>query len=270
MYIIFLTPDNGVSLSGIIFIKTSYVDLMKIIAHRGFRREYPENTIPAFRDAFNTGSDAVELDVHFTRDKEVVVFHDFDLQRFFGSPEAIGDLDRDAIQELTFPGTEIKIPTLEEVLMEFQGREIFIELKTVMDDGTLCYSGLPEKVMKIITEVGVLDSVRVISFDPSSVARVRELSRIVETGLDVSKESLRLFSPSDLKRFLEEKHIDHLIPEYSLLNDPQFFNMGKVKLSPWTVNVPSIIIGMERYLYGVITDFPDKFVTTQQRHIAND
>src|SRR5579885_616722 len=46
------------------------------IAHRGAKRELPENTIPAFARAFERGADAIELDVHATSDGIVVVHHD--------------------------------------------------------------------------------------------------------------------------------------------------------------------------------------------------
>jgi glycerophosphoryl diester phosphodiesterase len=46
------------------------------IAHRGAKRELPENTIPAFALAFERGADAIELDVHATADGIVIVNHD--------------------------------------------------------------------------------------------------------------------------------------------------------------------------------------------------
>jgi glycerophosphoryl diester phosphodiesterase len=52
-----------------------------VIAHRGARSLAPENTLPAFRKAVALGADAVECDVHLTRDAMPVVFHDFTLER---------------------------------------------------------------------------------------------------------------------------------------------------------------------------------------------
>ncbi|MGH7617348.1 MAG: glycerophosphodiester phosphodiesterase, partial [Gemmatimonadaceae bacterium] len=48
---------------------------MERIGHRGAKRELPENTIAAFKRAFDRGADAVELDVHATNDGVVVVHH---------------------------------------------------------------------------------------------------------------------------------------------------------------------------------------------------
>lgn len=44
--------------------------------HRGARGLVPENTLPAFERALGLGVDTLELDLHFTRDQQVVVFHD--------------------------------------------------------------------------------------------------------------------------------------------------------------------------------------------------
>jgi len=48
----------------------------EIIAHRGASRERPENTLAAFNRAAELGADAVELDVHLTKDGRLVVHHD--------------------------------------------------------------------------------------------------------------------------------------------------------------------------------------------------
>ena len=50
--------------------------MTEVICHRGYSSRYPENTILAFQKAVESGADGVELDVHLTRDGEVVVIHD--------------------------------------------------------------------------------------------------------------------------------------------------------------------------------------------------
>lgn len=49
--------------------------LPDIIAHRGFRNKYPENTMGAFRGAVEAGSHAIETDLHLSRDGVVVISH---------------------------------------------------------------------------------------------------------------------------------------------------------------------------------------------------
>ncbi len=52
-----------------------------VIAHRGASAEAPENTIAAFERALAVGADALQLDVHLSRDDQPVVIHDFTLER---------------------------------------------------------------------------------------------------------------------------------------------------------------------------------------------
>lgn len=64
---------------------------MEIIAHRGASGTHPENTMPAFRQAWADGADGVELDVQRTQDGQFVVFHDDDGYRLTGNPYKIAD-----------------------------------------------------------------------------------------------------------------------------------------------------------------------------------
>lgn len=45
------------------------------IAHRGYKAEYPENTMGAFRGAVDVGAHAIETDVHLSKDNVVVIAH---------------------------------------------------------------------------------------------------------------------------------------------------------------------------------------------------
>ena len=52
-----------------------------IQAHRGASAYCPENTLVSFSKAIELGADAIELDVHLTKDGEIVVAHDERLER---------------------------------------------------------------------------------------------------------------------------------------------------------------------------------------------
>lgn len=55
--------------------------MTEIFAHRGASGYAPENTLEAFRLAMEQGADGIELDVHLTKDGEVVVIHDETIDR---------------------------------------------------------------------------------------------------------------------------------------------------------------------------------------------
>ena len=54
---------------------------MKILAHRGYSANYPENTMIAFQEAAKMAIWGVEFDVHLTKDNQLVVIHDESIDR---------------------------------------------------------------------------------------------------------------------------------------------------------------------------------------------
>lgn len=69
---------------------------MKIIAHRGGRETTTENTLGAFQNGAEL-AECIELDVWLTKDEEVVVFHDADLNRMCGNPRKVVDCRRQSL-----------------------------------------------------------------------------------------------------------------------------------------------------------------------------
>ena len=55
--------------------------MVQIFAHRGSSGTHPENTLPAFAEAVRIGADGIELDVHLTKDEQIVVIHDEEVDR---------------------------------------------------------------------------------------------------------------------------------------------------------------------------------------------
>ena len=118
----------------------------KIWAHRGASGAAPENTLAAFDLAAKVGADGIELDVHFTRDREVVVVHDNTLARVTGMNGTVEELTLAQLKKLDFSNHMAaycgeRIPTLQEVLelVKPTGMEINIELKTDCNLGGLGY-----------------------------------------------------------------------------------------------------------------------------------
>lgn len=109
---------------------------MDIIGHRGASRDRPENTLSSVREAFAQGADGAEIDVHLTRDGEVVVIHDPDTLRTCGKKLAIKETALDALRALDagawkdkkFAGE--KIPLLAEILDAVPaGKTLIVEIK---------------------------------------------------------------------------------------------------------------------------------------------
>ena len=112
----------------------------KIFAHRGSKSNRPENTLAAFSEAIKVGSDGIELDVHLTKDNQIVVIHDESIDRTTNGTGLIRDLTFKDIRQYSAGAwfdTQYKfekVPLLSEVLdllcdLKFTGI-LNIEIKT--------------------------------------------------------------------------------------------------------------------------------------------
>lgn len=85
-------------------------------AHRGlFNKEFPENSMEAFDNAIKYGY-GIELDVQFSKDEKLVVFHDDNLKRVTGDNRNVCDVEYSELKTLKLSNTEKTIPLFEDVL----------------------------------------------------------------------------------------------------------------------------------------------------------
>lgn len=118
-----------------------------LYAHRGLHsgdEKYPENSLIAFRLAKQAGY-GVELDVQFTADQQVVVFHDDTLLRMCGIDKRVDEFTYAELKELRLLNSNHYIPLLTEVLDALDGATVLCEFKTRPDffDTTLCKAAYP-------------------------------------------------------------------------------------------------------------------------------
>src|ERR1044071_1678130 len=99
----------------------------RVWARRGDSAHAPENTMLAFDLARAAGADGIELDVRFDADRNVVVFHDSELDRLTGRPGVMEQLSPAERAPLRIGGEPV--PLLAEVLSVFD-LEIDIEIKS--------------------------------------------------------------------------------------------------------------------------------------------
>lgn len=72
-----------------------------LVAHRGWRNRFPENTLIAVKGALDAGARYIEIDVQVTADGEPVLFHDDTLDRLCGQPGAIADYSFAQLQKFS-------------------------------------------------------------------------------------------------------------------------------------------------------------------------
>lgn len=153
-----------------------------LLAHRGFSGISPENTLKAFQAASLFEFDGVELDVHLTKDKEIVIIHDETTTRTslvekeveFSTVKELKELDFGAFYKYKFQKQEIM--TLEEFLDQFldQFKVINIEIKTDERE----YKGIEEKIHQLAQKYGtkLIDKVIFSSFNFNSLEKMYQLN----------------------------------------------------------------------------------------------
>lgn len=113
---------------------------VELIAHRGESGLAPENTLAAFRLAWESNADAVELDIHLSKDNRIMVIHDAGTKRTAGEnymvretgSEILRKLDVGSFKDSLYKGE--KIPFLDEVLPVIPpGKKLVIEIKSGAD-----------------------------------------------------------------------------------------------------------------------------------------
>ena len=155
-----------------------------LAAHRGWRGKYPENTMLGFRKALELDIDAIEMDVHMTKDYQIVVCHDANLAR---TTDTVGNIYHMTLDEVRAADAGIKfgeefkgekIPTLEEFLELMATRpdvKVLLELKDYPEElGDFAYASA-EVSLRLCRKYGIFgkDRLTVITFSAGMCAWLR-------------------------------------------------------------------------------------------------
>ena len=184
------------------------------IAHRGARSLAPENTLAAARAALSTGADMWELDVAVSADGELVILHDDTLERtsnatdifptaaravhtftlaelrrmdfgsWFNQKDPFGQIEEGAVtREMQAVYVAEPIPTLREALVFTRDNAWRVNVEIKDAGGTPADSDVVEKVVALITELGMPEQVIISSFNHSYLARARAANPAIQTAV---------------------------------------------------------------------------------------
>ncbi|MFE7319007.1 glycerophosphodiester phosphodiesterase [Streptomyces sp. NPDC057555] len=142
------------------------------IGHRGMMGVEPENTLRSFARAEREGVDAIELDLHLSKDGALVVMHDPDVDRTTDGSGPIAEHTLAELRELD-AGQGARIPVFEEVVDAVR-LPLQAEIKDVAAARALA---------EVVRSRDLADRVEVISFHDEALAAVRTLLPGVRTGL---------------------------------------------------------------------------------------
>lgn len=168
-------------------------------AHRGLHskdRTVPENSLPAFRAAAESGY-GIELDVQLSSDEAVVVFHDDTLDRVCGVHGRVDAFSLEELRSMRLCGTQEGIPLFTEVLETVAGRSpLIVELKTGPRNDLLC-----RKTLDILRAYDGPFCIE--SFDPRIVAWFRRNAPDIARGqLSDSPANFKEDGQSALRSFV--------------------------------------------------------------------
>ncbi len=147
---------------------------LEVIAHRGASHLAPENTLASVRLAWELGADAVEVDVHLTKDHRIVAIHDPTTLRTSGTDLAVAETHSSRLRELDvgshkhpdFAGEPI--PFLEEVLSTVPAdRRLFVEVKSGPE--------ILPILNETLTRSGKRSQIAIIGFDLPTMKAAKEI-----------------------------------------------------------------------------------------------
>ncbi len=226
-----------------------------VVAHRGYSRVAPENSMSAFQKSIEVGADVIELDVQQTSDGVIVVCHDRDLMRLAGDSRAIADTTFAELRNLDIGRrfspefTGERIATLDEVIALARGKiKLQIELKYYAKD-----HGLAEKVAELIRRHGFESQCEVSSLDYDGLMKAKRHNPQLKV---VALVTYALGDPGRLD-------VDGLSVNTSVLSDRLIRaarSRGKL-LYAWTVDDPRAMVKLiERGVGGLVTNVPEELI----------
>ena len=216
---------------------------MKRIAHRGLSKEYPENTLLAFKKAIESGADGIETDLRLSLDEEVILFHDANLKRITGHVNTPESLTLAKLKKLDAGEGEC-IPSLDELLQLTKGKATLI-LEIKYNPST--YKRLCEVTIKQIEDK--LDWVEVSCFEDKVLRYLHQLNPKVKLHKLIDKAST-----------LEDKDFETLYAYVSYLDvDVKLRDivigqglLQRYKVIFWTVDKEDLSKEKEAGLYGIM------------------
>ena len=237
------------------------MDRIKIWAHRGAIEYAPENTLEAFEKAIRLGADGIELDIHLTKDREIVVIHDERLERTSNGRGFVKDYTLEQLRELDFSrGTafggerRFVIPTLREVfdLVRPTGLTVNIELKTNL----FRYRGIERRTLELARECGMSERVCYSSFNRLSVEKIHLLDPGARVGF-LYADAFTL-----MPVFARNLGVNALHPAFYNLLLPDYMKNCRengIEVNAWTIDTEEQMrICCRAGVNAMITNYPDK------------
>lgn len=246
-----------------------------VLAHRGGRGLWPENTLYAFRHARALGADVLDMDVHYLKDGHFAVIHDDKVDRITNGTGAVLNYTLAELQKLdagykwtadngkTYPfrGRGITIPSLTAVFREFPRFRMNIELKQSRP-------GIPGKLCDLIRQYKMDKWVVIASFSDAVMHEFRRACPGVATAAATGEvELFVILNMLHLGRLYHPQAETMQVPGYlgsHVLVDRRFVKTAHaqgMEVYAWTIDDPGRMKQMIKAgVDGIITDYPGRLM----------
>ncbi|NEU07239.1 glycerophosphodiester phosphodiesterase [Flavihumibacter sp. R14] len=260
--------------------------------HRGARGLMPENTIPAMIKAIDVGVTTIEMDVHITSDKQVILSHDDHVNHLFTLKPDGKEISKEEAEQLAF--YQMNYPTIQKYDVGSKFYDKFPQQEKLKVHIPLL-SDLIDAVENHITEKGKIQ----VSYNietkskasgdgllhPDPEMFVKLLMEVIESKKITARVIIQSFDPRTL-RVLHEKYpyvrTSYLVESNTLDNNlkelgfvPAIYSPNiklvtaelisaahakNIKVIPWTVNTKEDIDRLKALgVDGIISDYPNLF-----------
>lgn len=235
-----------------------------VIAHRGYSRVAPENTLLAYSKAIEAGADMVEMDINMTRDGELVMIHDYSLERTTDGSGLVQDCTLEELHRLDagfhfMPRQEgTRIPTLRDTI------QLLHEAKTmacfeIKGGNTQRACMIAEKLVELMREFDAFGWANVCSYYPEAVSLAKGLAPELVT----SRERLPDDSPFEIQETLRQAQVCDspiVLSDFTVLKPGDIEELHKAGIAMWTWNpyeIKDIQAVIAMHTDGVMGDNPE-------------
>lgn len=247
----------------------------RVIGHRGAAGVAPENTVASFEWAVAERADIVELDVHGSRDGQIVVIHDETVDRTTDGVGAVKDMSLAEIKRLDagyrfksgadgypFRGRGVTIPSLAEILHRLRDIKAIVEIKQ-------SEPSIVDTVLRVVSDAGKENDVLL-------ATERDDIMRDIRTALGPNAPIATGFCHGEVAAFIEalaRGALEGYVPAGGAFQVPPAFAGIEIvtpasvraahalglELYVWTVNEPAEIkrlldLGVD----GIISDYPGR------------
>jgi glycerophosphoryl diester phosphodiesterase len=241
---------------------------VSVIGHRGAPSQAPENTLVSFRKAIAIGVTEIELDVHLSKDLQLVVHHDETLDRTTTGTGLLSEytwqeircLDAGVRFSSEFAGE--KVPSLEEVLaLKNQIRKFHIEIKSPHPE-------LPQKLLDTLHTHQVYEQVRLTSFKRPILENVRQFDQHIPLGFLAIELNL-----TELIEWARKFGVDQICPKAADLTPEIVSTLHNAGFSvrAWGVKQDEALMrhALQCGVDGMTVDAPDRLIALLKEISSN-